>query len=305
MASNNIWAATQRPKVYSVNSTEASPEGPDSCVVIHLKVDGKKEEDSFGNISAYDDTDVFVARPQELHMNNDWSSESLCYDPDDILKPEEPDDKSVVSEDARPSQYAQKAVNLLKEFSAKTKTGDWPFSTSTLCYWCCHGFGNTPIGIPRRFDGYHFYVTGCFCSFSCAAAYNLMSNENNSTIINRYTLLCTLANMLGCDEEVKAAPPREALKCFGGHMSIEEFRDNSETKALMVVNITPMKALAQQIEEVNDTDVGSGYNFIPIEQVRSERGLQSSELSLKRSKPLLNIKNTLHNTMNLQFHSKK
>lgn len=86
-------------------------------------------------------------------------------------------------------------------------------------------------------------------------------------------------------------------------MNIDEFRGNRDTKDLMIVNVPPMKALAQQIEEVSESDVGSGYQFIPIDHVRSERGLQNSELSLKRSKPLLNIKNTLHNTMNVKFHN--
>lgn len=61
-----------------------------------------------------------------------------------------------------------------------------------------------------------------------------------------------------------------------------------------------MKSLEQQIEEVGAEDVGSGYEFIPIEHVRNERGL-GSELMLKRNKPLINVKNTLHSAMNVQI----
>jgi hypothetical protein len=68
----------------------------------------------------------------------------------------------------------------------------------------------------------------------------------------------------------------------------------------MITNVPPMKSMAQQIEEVNENDVGSGYEFIPIDHVRCERGL-TNDLTLKRNKPLLNLKNTLHGTMNVKI----
>lgn len=80
-------------------------------------------------------------------------------------------------------------------------------------------------------------------------------------------------------------------------MSLELFADNNR---VIIVNTAPMKSLHQQIEEVGSDNVGSGYEFIPIDHVRNERGL-GAELMLKRTKPLLNIKNTFHNSMNVQI----
>ena len=288
-------------KVYSTASIPTPEEPQPETVTIHLRVDGSEMiGDDPPGVSAFEDTNIFVARPLEIssQLGKTLPTEVPQYDPDDIHRTER---REVPGNDTdKPSSYAKKVVCLLKDFSEKNKVGEWPFSTSTLCHWCCHSFVNAPIGIPIRYDGEHFHVTGCFCSFACAAAHNQNSGENNTTIAKRHSLLCTLASKLGCDEHIRAAPPRLSLSCFGGYLSIEEFRAFSEGDRLMIVNIPPMKSTAQQIEEVNEGDVGSGYNFIPIEHVRNERGL-NTELALKRSKPLLNLKNTLHNTMNVQI----
>lgn len=290
-------------KVYSASSIPV-PEAPvPETVTIHLKVDRNEaamgDDDSL--VSAFEDNNIFVARPFEIDDNSgrDLMTEVPQYDPDDVHQSDGARLVNPVKEE-KPSSYAKKVVGLLKDFSEKNKVGEWSFSTSTLCHWCCHAFNSVPIGVPVRYDGKHFYVTGCFCGFACAAAHNNSSGEDNMTVAKRYSLLCTLAAKSGCNEHIRVAPPRLALACFGGYLSIEEFRAFSDSGRVMIVNLPPMRSVAQQIEEVNEGDVGAGYNFIPIEHVRNERGLNAS-LSLKRNKPLLNLKNTLHNSMNVQI----
>ena len=291
--------------MYSTTSEINVADETKDTIIIHLRIDeneSREEDMSFG-VSAYEDNDVFVAQPLEIskYTTSSIPTEAPRYDPDDIrvendeIKPEE-------LERELPSSYAKKVVYLLKDFSEKNKVGEWPRSTSTLCHWCCHGFKGPPLGIPFRYDGEHFFVTGCFCSFSCAAAYNMDSGETNTVIGQRYSLLCSLASKLGCEEHIKIAPPRLSLSCFGGHLSIDEFRAFSQADRMMILNVPPMKSLTQQIEEVNNVDVGSGYQYIPIDHVRSERGLPT-DLALKRNKPLLNLKNTLHSAMNVQIIS--
>lgn len=296
--------ARVQPRVYSTASIP-SPEGTTAeTVTIHLKVDPSEifvsGSGSELSVSAFEDNDIFVARPLEIttQLGTTLPSDPPQYDPNDIHSKDTPSPSATEGE--KPSSYAKKVACLLKDFSEKNKVGEWPLSTSTLCHWCCHQFTTAPIGVPVRYDGQHFHVTGCFCSFACAAANNQNSGENNTTLLKRHSLLCTLASRLGCNENIRVAPPRLALACFGGYLSIEEFRAFSEGDRIMVVNLPPMRATAQQIEEVNEGDVGSGYNFIPIDHVRNERGL-STDLALKRAKPLLNLKNTLHNTMNVQI----
>jgi hypothetical protein len=292
-------------KIYSASNTTptVSQERVPETVTIHLHIDNVETSSprSSQGVSAFEDNDVFVAKPFEIskQFEDILSADMLQYDPDDIhTRPEYICNGSKSIDN--PSSYAKKVVNLLKDFREKSKVGEWPYSTSTLCHWCCHGFPNPPVGIPVRYDGEHFFVTGCFCSFSCAAAYNMDSGESNTTIGNRHSLLCSLASRLDCDEDIKAAPPRLSLSCFGGYLNINEFRAFTDGDRIMITNVPPMKSMAQQIEEVNENDVGSGYEFIPIDHVRCERGL-TNDLTLKRNKPLLNLKNTLHGTMNVKI----
>lgn len=295
-------------KVYTTNCIPAPEEPPGETVTIHLRVDETDSSAStsrfseINGVSAFEEENVFVALPLEISAN---SSKSLAldppqYDPDDVYDAQTADPAPDVT---KPSSYAKKVVHLLKDFSEKNKIGEWVFSTSTLCHWCCHSFSSVPIGIPVRYDGEHFFVSGCFCGFSCAAAQNQNSGEHNTVIANRHSLLCTMASKTGCNEQIRAAPPRLALSCFGGYLSIEEFRAYSDSDRVMIVNLPPMRSTAQQIEEVSEADVGGGYNFIPLDHVRTERGLNCADLTLKRAKPLLDLKNTLHNSMNVQIIS--
>ena len=295
--------ARLQPRVYSTASIPTPEEPTAETVTIHLRVDDCENSVTGSGVefpvSAFEDHDIFVARPLEIttQLGTPLPADPPQYDPNDIHRKDRPPSSPVKTE--QPSSYAKKVACLLKDFSEKNKVGEWPLSTSTLCHWCCHPFATAPIGVPVRYDGEYFYVTGCFCSFACAAANNQNSGENNTTILKRHSLLCTLASRLGCNEHIRVAPPRLSLSCFGGYLSIDEFRAFAEGDRVMIVNLPPMRAMAQQIEEVNEGDVGSGYSFIPIDHVRNERGLKT-DLALKRAKPLLNLKNTLHNTMNVQ-----
>ena len=195
--------------------------------------------------------------------------------------------------------YARRVANVLRDIEQKNNDNEWPMSTSVSCYWCCHGFMCPPIGLPVKYLPCEtgFYVTGCFCSIPCAAAYNLDSRESNDTVCERHSLLSALAQKLHGSAEVRVAPPRTALTKFGGYMGIQRFRGFTEEteRCIILANLPPMRSQTLQLEEVNEGDVGSGYKFQPLDPVRIERGMQ--ELSLKRAKPLLDYKNTLDHTM--------
>jgi hypothetical protein len=134
----------------------------------------------------------------------------------------------------------------LCEFVARD---EWPISTQVACYWCCHRFVNTPIGLPLRLVKDRFHVFGCFCSLPCAAAFAFGSNELRHDAWETYSLLNLLARRMGAGPNpVRLAPPRLALQKFGGHLDIEAFR--AQVRPTVHLHSYPMVAQVRQLEEL-------------------------------------------------------
>lgn len=209
-------------------------------------------------------------------------------------------DTAASSLDLKPSGGTLKAIKLLMDFEEKSKNREWPSTTSVHCYWCCHKFNSVPFGLPVKMLEDRYGVTGCYCSLECAAAYNFDSHHSIDDILERYHLINVLAKKLGVqDGVVKPAPPRTALTAFGGHMSIDEFRAFAKSPRVMISNYPPMQTLSQQIEEISEKDVRKSMRYVPIDTERVNR--YKEQIKLKRSKPLLDAKNTLDYAMNLRF----
>ena len=194
---------------------------------------------------------------------------------------------------------ALKVVELLKDFEEKNKNNEWPSTTSIHCYWCCHRFHTAPFGIPIKYTEGKFHVFGCFCSLECATAFNFSSKESMDEIWERYNLINLLSRKIDYKNVVKAAPNRLALKMFGGHLDINEYRDYCNTSKVININFPPMMSLTQQIEEINESDINNDYKYIPIDTDRINK--YKEKIKLKRNKPLTNFENTLDHAMNLKF----
>lgn len=205
-----------------------------------------------------------------------------------------------------------RVVNLLRDFEAKNKSGEWPSSTSVHCYWCCHGFGNAPYGLPAKFVDGTYHVLGCFCSLECAMAYNFDSHCSVGEIWERNSLLHALAADLGIERVVKPAPPRLALCMFGGHLKIDEFRRfTTTTERVVHVNFPPMQTLRLQVEELNAREAAQSSRatralssslaarYVPVDNERIKQ--IKDKMTLRRTKPVNTNKNTLDRTMNLTF----
>ena len=192
-----------------------------------------------------------------------------------------------------------KVIKLLREFEEKNKNNEWPNTTSISCYWCCHGFNNTPFGLPINYCDDRFKVYGCFCSLECASAYNFHTKDNSDEVWERNNYINMLSRKIGYKKLVKPAPNRLVLKTFGGYMSIEEFRRFCDSTKLVNINFPPMLTLTQQIEEINEADINSEYKYIPIDNERINK--YKERIKLKRNKPITDFKNTLDHAMNLKI----
>jgi hypothetical protein len=101
------------------------------------------------------------------------------------------------------------------------------------CWHDCHSFDGPTIRLPIKYNGETFTTEGQFCSYACAKAW--ARNERRHT--NKYEGLISmmyrrhLVNTRGENGNVflvPTAPPRSALKAFGGTMTITEFRQKSD-----------------------------------------------------------------------------
>lgn len=113
------------------------------------------------------------------------------------------------------------------------------------CWWCCHDFDNHMCFIPDKFDDNIFYVFGCFCSYNCAASYNL--NMGDYRVNERYTLLKKMYNIaIGDNKEIDLAPQKEILTAFGGILSIEEFRNKNKNYKLLLPPLVPVSLYIEE-----------------------------------------------------------
>ncbi len=114
----------------------------------------------------------------------------------------------------------------------------WPLESPHACLNCCHAFKGPPVGLPVQYDDRSdgFQLWGNFCSFSCCKRYILETRRaNNNRLVDNLALLAIKAHkqnvrLRAAPKHYKGiliAPPKTALKLFGGGMTIEQFREGS------------------------------------------------------------------------------
>jgi hypothetical protein len=179
-------------------------------------------------------------------------------------------------------------VNLVNQSDGQTFILE---TTDIACWWCTEQFTTIPCFIVCDIRNKSYVIFGCFCSYSCAVAFNI--NLDDFKMWNRHALTKQLFNELtNTTDNITSAPPRETLQKFGGHLTIEQFRRNSKviTKEYRCV-VPPMMPVVPFIEE-NNTNIKKNIN--------DTINTNDSELVMKRSKPLPGSTNNLLNAFNLK-----
>lgn len=121
--------------------------------------------------------------------------------------------------------------------------------TKNACWWCAHSFDTVQCYIPEQYYNNRYYVFGCFCSYSCASAYNL--NINDYKTHERHNLIKQLYNTItNTTEDIRIALQKEVLVKFGGVMSIEEYRKNAHVvhPTNIKLQIPPIVYITPRIE---------------------------------------------------------
>jgi len=140
-----------------------------------------------------------------------------------------------------------------------------------LCWWCCHSLDDVSLQLPIHFDELNkeFVGFGQFCSFSCMKAYN---NETKHTD-NKHNSKMLITRMIQMSQPdplliIHCAPPRECLQAFGGHMSIEEFRNSRGS--IKDIYIASVKRISYDVDWNQTTKVSSSSNDTDVETLKNK-----------------------------------
>jgi hypothetical protein len=158
-----------------------------------------------------------------------------------------------------------------------------------ICWWDDQQFKNNRWGIPSKFVNDSFHIYGCFCSPNCAAAYLFNMYKDTDDIWNKYSLLNFMYNSIyGTNISVKLAPSKLILKKYGGDLSIKEYRSSFNNKHNnYYINIPSTIIYNINVENINNNS--------------SEDNTDNSELRLYRRGPIIDYKQTLDSSMNLNI----
>lgn len=250
------------------------------------------------------------------------------------------------SEDINSSDTKIKIVAAMCEFADANRRKEWVKSTSIWCRWCVHPFSGPPVAIPKWYVNKTFFVSGCYCSYSCAAKHLFSKADVNENDKWKYYHLLHLLRkkILGTPQNIriKLAPPQDTLHVFGGHLSINDFRNTTKEghthhKIYNILN-PPLVSIIPTIEETtypninsdmrllntpggmraygnmkyvapknesysSSTRWGQNKSYIPIDKERMKRAVEN--LKVSRKAPLLDKKKTLLHYMNLKINKNK
>ena len=170
-----------------------------------------------------------------------------------------------------------------------------PEKTNIKCFHCCHDFDTQPLPMPFLYIKGVFHVKYNFCSWECMKTFN---NEiNSSTSPQTFSLISLFQRNVFNVSTKEFAPSKYTLKCFGGHLTIDEFR-NTNNKSYKILEY-PYVVSNPKIEQKN--------NFSWIQKSSAEKqydnfnrstATESSTVKLKRNKETKTTK-TLENVMGL------
>ena len=182
--------------------------------------------------------------------------------------------------------------NVLTHLGGCMNGDKWPEKTDIPCLWDCHSFKNSPWGVPYKFTNGKFQLFGNFCSANCVLSYILHFYQDDDALWEKVALL-NLLNFKVYKEYTSIVPAfdKMGLKMFGGTLEIEEFRNITGTNDKSYgVEFPPCNTIIPMLEEIyKKTNLNN--TFIPVDKTRIQAA--NNELKLKRSKPVVNHKNTL------------
>jgi hypothetical protein len=235
--------------------------------------ENKLTEDKFIKKVAFGNLDIMVSKKVEPQIENykqnvvfksvinesEWDSDEEIMEKNyNTVKKYLPGNASDFTE--KTNEESIKKIRVVTCIKNEHKMESWPETTKINCWWCCHQFDGCPCTLPTKYDNLRkrFEFVGIFCSWNCTKAYNFEKNDHKK--YERSELITLLIQQLyGITKaiNIKAAPPRQSLKMFGGYLNIEEFRENNENVEAYHLNLVRYNFIYPEITEIANVKIKS------------------------------------------------
>jgi hypothetical protein len=240
------WESFAHTKIVMPESDEEENKNNKSDIVYNSNYE--KESVAFGNLSitvhANKDINNTLKIKDSIFKNIDtFNKTSVCKI--ELDNSDNENDSDVDYVECNP-KTTKKTIKYHKDiYSSDTELS----RTDIYCYYCCHPFYNKPFTLPIDFEPNlrRYKVFGNFCSPNCAKRYGM----EDKILCNKVHILSQMCReMYDSSYTIKPAPSKFLLRCFGGKLSIEEFRNNFKNDTNYVIKPINTKTLFLETVEI-------------------------------------------------------
>jgi hypothetical protein len=229
---------------------ESDEEPIDKPQATELATNYEKQSVAFGNlnITVHSNKDQNNTQKFKKFLDNNITNtkkNSVCKIDISNSDLEESEDEELFFKE--PSKL--NSTKILKEFTKFNDSGKEINRTEIYCFNCCHPFYNKPAVLPIDYNPLHkrYKVFGNFCSPNCAKRYALDDKVLSSNV---HILSQMYRELYSAAYRIKPAPSKFLLKCFGGKLSIEEYRNTFTNKINYVDRPINTKMIFLEIKEI-------------------------------------------------------
>lgn len=240
------------------------------------------EKVHFQNITDLPSNLILKLKKRNIHFEQDWpdnqENESILQYTPKISIPE--------AFNAKDSHNYEILTSTTVSHTVKSQQDE----TSMCCWHCCHSIPAQVFKLPIRKNSKKiFECIGFFCSPECILSY--IDSDGNS-FGNSWNQIEFLYEMLKIETRIKPAPRKELLKKFGGELSIEKFRENSNWNFVL----PPFVPLSVQLDIAPNDDKQDNQFCLEmnLEELieKSDTKVENKELDKKRKKKASKSSNT-------------
>lgn len=287
----NFQSDVKRPLIAHLPIHSSEVQFHDQPFIYDPRPPGPFEAFDASEIDPFAEQSTFEALPKEGIVEN-------TVEVVESIQKEEPKKNTVVSSHSNRKEYGP--TSLLVQYSSTKHTQQLPDFTDLACFWCCDTFQGRPCVIPLKIVDGVWNVYGNFCTPQCCMSYLLSETIDTHTRWERIALLNRLYGGSTCGR-IYPAPNRECLQRFGGPISLQEFREISESQRIRVdIQLPPMVSiLASMDTKPIDFYETSLRNTAANPYVNTRTTEESQSLKLKRSKPLKDKESTLDSCLQI------